>query len=67
MKIEHYTPDPLHSGQTVFICWIMPGPICLVIILIPAPRQPLQVADAPLLDPFLKVQQHDTVRSLQLI
>jgi len=35
----------------------MPGPICLVIVLIPAPRQPWQVPDAPLLDPFLKVQQ----------
>jgi len=30
-------PDPLHSGQTVFICWIMPNPICLVIVLIPTP------------------------------
>jgi len=35
----------------------MPRPICLVIVLIPAPRQPWQVPDAPLLDPFLKVQQ----------
>lgn len=29
--------DPLHSGQTVSICWIMPNPTCLVTVLIPTP------------------------------
>merc|ERR1712061_248218 len=40
-------PWPSQSSQAPCICWIMPGPICRVVILIPRPWHPVQSLTSP--------------------
>lgn len=46
-------PSPLQSEQTDCICWTIPGASCLIIILMPRPRQAAHFWTAPDLPPWL--------------
>mmetsp|Transcript_104906 Transcript_104906/g.254604 ORF Transcript_104906/g.254604 Transcript_104906/m.254604 type:complete len:303 (+) Transcript_104906:306-1214(+) len=63
---------PRHVGHSTWLCWIMPGPTCRIITLMPRPRQSVHVTSAPSLPPrpsqssqmTLRVMASFTVRPL---